>query len=69
MSVVPSVAYLVIIGYMHCVKSVQIWSFFWSVFSRIWIEYVDLLRKSQYSVQVWENMDQKKLRIWTFFTQ
>ena len=23
----------------HCVKSVQIGSFFWSVFSRIWIEY------------------------------
>ena len=23
----------------HCVKSVQIWSFFWSVFSRIWTEY------------------------------
>ena len=24
---------------LHCVKSVQIWSFFWSVFSRIWTEY------------------------------
>ena len=23
---------------MHCVKSVQIWSFFWSVFSLIWTE-------------------------------
>ena len=37
----------------HCVKSVQILSFFWSVFSCIWTE----------------NLDQKKLRIWTFFTQ
>ena len=23
----------------HCVKSVQIWSFFWSIFSCIWTEY------------------------------
>ena len=28
---------------MHCAKSVQIRSFFWSVFSRIWTEYGDLL--------------------------
>ena len=38
--------------YLHCVKSVQIRSFFWSVFWRIQ-----------------ENTDQKKLRIWTHFTQ
>ena len=30
----------------HCVKSVQIRSFFWSVFSCIWTEYGDLLRTS-----------------------
>ena len=28
----------------HCVKSVQIQSYFWSVFSCIWIEYEDLRR-------------------------
>ena len=46
----------------HCVKSVQRRSFFWSVSSRI-------LRISPYSVRMWENTDQKKLRIWTLFTQ
>ena len=30
----------------HCVKSVQILNFFWSVFSCIWTEYRNLLRKS-----------------------
>ena len=43
--------------------------FFWSVFSRIWTEYGDLLRKSPYSVRIRENTDQKKLRSWTFFSQ
>ena len=47
----------------HGVKSVQIRSFFWSVFSRIWTEYEDLLRKSPYSVQIRQNSKQKKLRI------
>ena len=28
----------------HCVKSVQIWSFFWSAFSRIRTEYGEILR-------------------------
>ena len=36
----------------HCVKSVQIRSFSWSVFSCIRTEYGDLLRKSPYSVQI-----------------
>ena len=53
----------------HCVKSVQMRSFSWSVFSYIRTEYGDLLRKSQYLVQIQENTDQKKLRIWTLFTQ
>ena len=53
----------------HCVKSVQIWSFFQSIFSCIRTEYEDLLHKSQYSVGIWENMYQKKLRIWALFTQ
>ena len=39
----------------HCVKSVQIRSFFWSVFSCIRTEYED----SPYSVGIQENTDQK----------
>ena len=46
----------------HCLKSVQIWSFFWCVFSRIRTEYGDLNRKAPYSVRIQEN-------IWTLFTQ
>ena len=42
----------------HCVKSVQIRSFFWSVFSCIRAEYKDLRGKSRYSVRI---------RIWTLF--
>ena len=53
----------------HRVKSVQIRSFFWSVFSRIWTEYRDLLSISPYSVPLRENTDQKKLHIWTLFMQ
>ena len=44
-------------------------SFFWSVFSRIWTEYGEILRISPYSVQMRGNTDQKELRIWTLFTQ
>ena len=33
--------------------------FFWSVFSRIGIEYVDLLCKSPYYFRMRKNMDQK----------
>ena len=44
----------------HCVKSVQIWNFFWSVFSRICTEYGDFFRNSPYSVRIRENTDQKK---------
>ena len=50
----------------HCVKGVQIWSFFWSVFSHKW---TDLLRKSPFSGRIRENTDRKKLRVWTLFTQ
>ena len=53
----------------HCLKSVQIRSFFWSVFSCIRTEYGEILRISPYSVRMRENTDQKKLRIWTLFTQ
>ena len=52
----------------HCVKSMQIRRFFWSVFSHIRTKYGVNLR-SPYSVQIWENMDQEKLRVWTLFTQ
>ena len=43
----------------HCMKSVQIRSYFWSAFSCIWTEYGDLRSKSLYSVRVQENTDQK----------
>ena len=49
-----------ILQYMHCVQSVQIRSFLWSVFSRI---------RTEYSAGMRENTDQKKLRIWTLFTR
>ena len=51
----------------HCVKSVQIRSFFWSVFSRIRTEYGETRSISPYSVRMRENKDQKKLHIWTLF--
>ena len=57
----------------HYVKSVQIRSFFWSVFSRIQSDftkiYGDLRSESLCSVRIWEKTDQKKLLIWTLFTQ
>ena len=53
----------------HCVKSVQIRSFFWSAFSRTRTVYGMILRISPYSVRMRENTDQKKLRIWILFTQ
>ena len=43
----------------HCVKGVQIRSYFRSAFSCIRTEYGDLLLKSPYLVQIQENMDQK----------
>ena len=53
----------------HCVKSFQIQSYFWSVFSCIRIEYRDLLRKSPYSIRIQENIDQKKTQyLHTFHT-
>ena len=52
-----------------CVKSVQMRSFFSSVFSRIGIEYGEVLRISPYSVRMRENTDQKKFCIWTLFPQ
>ena len=54
---------------VHCVKSFQIRSFLWSVFSGIRTEYGEILRNPPYSVQMWENTDQKKLCIWTLSTQ
>ena len=45
---------------MHCVKSVQIRSFFWSVFFHIRTEYREIRIISPYPVQMRENADQKK---------
>ena len=53
----------------QCVKSVQIRSFLWSVFSRIRTIYGEILRISLYSVRMRENTDQEKLCIWTLFKQ
>ena len=47
----------------RCMKSVQMRSFFWSVFSRLWTEHREIRSISPYSVRVRENTDQKKLRI------
>ena len=58
-----------IVTRIHGVKSVQIWSFFWSIFSHIRTEYGEILRISPYSFQMRENTDQKKVSIWTIFTQ
>ena len=44
----------------HCVKNVQIQSFFWSLFSRIRTKYRDLFRRSPHAVRIRENTDQKK---------
>ena len=53
----------------HCVKSVQIRSFFWSVFPHIRTEYGEIRSISPYSVGMRENTNQKNIRIWTLFTQ
>ena len=45
--------------HLHCVKSVQIRGYFWSVISCIRTEYGDLGRKSPYSVRIKENTGQK----------
>ena len=57
------------IKHIHCVKSVQAGSFFWSIFSCIQTEYGEILRISPYSVRMRENPGQKNLPIWTLFTQ
>ena len=43
--------------------------FFWSLFSCIWTEFEDLLRKSPYSVQMQENIDERNSKHGRFFTQ
>ena len=53
---------------LHYVKSVQIWSLFWSVFSRIRTKYGEIRSISPYSVRMWENTDQRKLRIYYIFS-
>ena len=43
--------------------------FFWFVFSYIWSKYGEVLRISPYSVQMLENTEKKKIRIYTLFPQ
>ena len=51
-------------------KSVQIRSFFWSVFSRIRIEYGEILRIGEIlQSECGKIQSRKKFRIWTLFTQ
>ena len=45
---------------IHCLKSVQIRSYIWSVFSRNRTEYGEILRIYPYSIRIRENTDQKK---------
>ena len=60
---------LEIVRVFHCLKNVQIRTFFWSVFSRIRTVYREIRSICPYSVRMRENTDQKKLRIWTLFTE
>ena len=53
----------------HCVKNVQILSFFWSEVSCVWTEYGDLWSHSHIQSEYRKIRTRKKLRIWTFFTQ
>ena len=55
--------------FLHCVKSVQIRSFFWSLYSHIRTEYEEIFCTFTYSVRMRENTGQKKFRIWTLFMQ
>ena len=55
--------------HIHSVKSVQILSFFCSVFSRIRNKYGEIRGISPYSVRMRENTDQKYLHIGTLFKQ
>ena len=68
----PVLAYTETNTNAHCVKSVQMRSFFRSVLSCIWTEYGDLRCRSPYSVWIQENTDQEEhsntgkcIRNWT----
>ena len=67
----PSTEFFLVRIFPHSdwIRIGTIWSFFWSVFSCIWTEYGEIRSISPYSVRMWENTDQKKLRILTLFTQ
>ena len=53
----------------HYVKSVQIRSFFRSLFPYIWTECGEIPSISPCLFRIRENTDQKKTRIWTLLTQ
>ena len=57
------------LGMYQCVKSVQIQSFLWTVLFLFRNRYRNLLHKSPYSNQIWENRNQKKLHMLKFLTQ
>ena len=49
--------------WLDCLKSAQIRSFFWSLFSGTRSKYRNLRSKSPHSVRVWKNTDQKNSEI------
>ena len=59
--------FIQIISTIHCLESVQIRSYFWSVFSRIRTEYGETLSIFPYSVRMRENTFGQY--IWTLYTQ
>ena len=64
----PGLIFLLNLVLKRYVKSVQIWSFFWSVFSHIRTERTDTSYLSVFSPNVGK-YGPEKLRIWTNFTQ
>ena len=54
-----SLANEMLFNWRHFLKSVQMGSFFWSVFSRFRTEYGEIQSISSYSVRMRENTDQK----------
>ena len=65
--VIGRVTQYVLIKACHCMKSVQIRSFFYSIFFSVFGLNTEIYSVNQ--VRIRENTDQKKLRIWTLFTQ
>ena len=55
-----------LVSYQSLLKKCSYSKFFWSVFSRMLTEYGKMLNISTYSVEMWENTDQKTTNTDTF---